>query len=343
MFQRTTAVNKLLAMKARKKVVQGGTWAGKTHGIIPIIHDRISKSKKKITATVVAESIPAVKQGAVTIFKDIMEETGRFVESRWLGNPMEYTYHNKCKIEFRAYDTVGKAKAAGKREILFLNECDNIPYDIADALITRSNEVWFDFNPSNEFWVHTEILTEPDAEFLNLTYLDNEACPPHVLEELDIKMRKAFYNPHGDWNDLKNIKSDYWANWCRVYVRGEIGSLQGVVFTNWKTIDNIPTEARKLGRGIDFGYTNDPTTIVDVYKYNEKRILDLICYQKGLSNAQIAKYITDKLPTYCDSAEPKSIDELKLSKYLSKSITSPAVIVSKFGMKPNSLPSTINL
>jgi len=87
--------------------------------------------------------------------------------------------------------------------------------------------------------------------------------------------------------------------------------LVGVVFENWKSIDAIPNEARLIGYGLDFGYTNDPTSIVEVYKYNDLRILNEICYNKGLSNSQIAKYINSKLPVYCDSAEPKSIDELK--------------------------------
>jgi len=89
-----------------------------------------------------------------------------------------------------------------------------------------------------------------------------------------------------------------------------VGALDGVVFSNWRQIDSIPPESKLLGYGIDFGYSNDPTAIVEVYKYNDKRILNEICYSKGLSNSEIAKYIDTKLPTYCDSAEPKSIDEL---------------------------------
>lgn len=89
-----------------------------------------------------------------------------------------------------------------------------------------------------------------------------------------------------------------------------VGSLDGVVFDNWKQIDTLPPEARLLGYGLDFGYSNDPTSIVEVYTYNGQRLLNEICYQKGLSNAQIAKYITTKAHCYVDSAEPKSRDEL---------------------------------
>jgi len=100
-----------------------------------------------------------------------------------------------------------------------------------------------------------------------------------------------------------------------------VGSLDGVVFENWKQIDTIPPEARLLGYGLDFGYTNDPTSIIEVYKYNELRILNEICYTKGLSNAQIAKYIETSLPCYCDSAEPKSIDELKSNRVNALAVT----------------------
>ncbi len=298
-------------MTARKRVVQGGTSAGKTHGIIPIEIDYCIKHPKTLT-TFVAESIPAVKAGCVKIFKDVMQETGRWRESGWLGSPLQYTFSNGSIIEFKSFQTIGTAKAAGKRDRLFLNEANHIPFLIADALMIRSKETWIDFNPDNEFWAHTETLKEANSEFLLLTYLDNESCPEETIEDLEIKMHKAFYNINRDWSDDKNIKSEYWANWCRVYVKGEIGSLEGVIFNNWSMIHGVPPEARLLGYGLDFGYTNDPTAIVEIYKYDDKRILNLICYQKGLSNKQIATYIDTKLMCWCDSAEPKSIRELQM-------------------------------
>lgn len=297
MFKRTTAINKMLKMTARKKVIQGGTSAGKTYGIIPILIDKAIKNQR-IKITVVAETLPAVKEGALDIFKQVMYDTNRWVEDNWNASSLTYTFGSGSRIQFKSYDSVGKAKSSGKRDILFLNEANHIAFDIADALMIRSKETWIDFNPDNEFWVHTEVLPEHNSEFLLLTYYDNEACPKETLEDLELKKQKA-------------LTSEYWANWCRVYIDGEIGNLEGVIFDNWKTIDEIPKEARLLGYGLDFGYSNDPTSIVEVYLYNGKRVLNEICYQKGLSNSQIAKYITTKLPCYCDSAEPKSIDELK--------------------------------
>lgn len=299
MFKRTTAINKMLKMTARKKVIQGGTSAGKTFGIIPILINKAIKNNR-LKVTVVAETLPAVKEGALDIFKSIMFETNRWIEINWNASSLTYTFNSGSRIQFKSFDSVGKAKSSGKRDILFLNEANHIPFEIADALMIRSKETWIDFNPDNEFWVHRETLKEPNSEFLLLTYLDNEGCPTETIEDLEIKKQKS-------------KTSTYWANWCKVYIDGEIGSLDGVIFNNWKTIDTIPHDARLLGYGVDFGYTNDPTAIVEVYKWNDKRILNEICYEKGLTNSQIAKRITTKMPAYCDSAEPKSIAELKLN------------------------------
>jgi len=313
MFKYTTAIRKLRAMKARKKVIQGGTSSGKTYGIIPVIIDRLIK-EPRLKATVVAETLPAVKEGALDIFKTIMYDTNRWIYDHWNASTLTYTFANGSRIQFKSFDSVGKAKSSGKRDILFLNEANHIPFDIADALMIRSKETWIDFNPDNEFWVHKETLKEPNSEFCLINFEDNEALPVETLEDLLIKKDKAFFYtnlPYPEIYQSQNIKSDYWANWCKVYIYGQIGSLEGVIFNNWQTIDTIPEDARLIGCGLDFGYSNDPTAIVEVYKWNDKRIVNEITYQKGLSNAQIAKQITNKLPIYCDSAEPKSIAELK--------------------------------
>jgi len=301
-FKRTTAINKIRAMKARKKVIQGGTSAGKTYGIIPVLIDIASKTDN-LKITIVAETIPAVKNGCVDIFKEIMQDTGRWRESGWLGNPMQYTFSNGSRIQFMAFDTVGKAKAAGKRDILFINEGNHISYGIADALMIRSKITYIDFNPDNEFWAHTEVLTEPNSEFLLLTYKDNEALPVETYEDLMIKVEKA-------------KTSKYWQNWCKVYIDGEVGVLEGVIFDNWLTVDIVPYQAELVGYGMDFGYTNDPTTVVACYRYDNKLIWDEVIYQKGLKNSEIVALLksnntSQRIDIIADSAEPKSIAEIK--------------------------------
>ena len=307
-FQVTTALERMLAMTARKKVVQGATSSGKTYGIIPIIYDQLI-AKDRIKATVVAETLPAVKEGAVDIFINWMQDTNRWVDSCWNASTLTYTRSNRSKIQFKSFDSFGKAKASGKRDILFLNEANHIPFEIADALMTRSNDVWMDFNADMEFWAHTEVLTQPNSEFLKLTYLDNEAIPPQIMEELMIKKSKAEFED-------KTGNRGYWWNWWQVYGLGEIGNLQGSIFNNWKQCDYVPKDAVLKGYGMDFGYTNDPTTLTAIYYMDGAYYLDEIIYQKGLSNSEISNLmksldIQKGVEIYADSAEPKSIAELK--------------------------------
>jgi phage terminase large subunit len=302
-------------MQARKRVVQGGTWAGKTYGILPcLINKSATYARKK--CTVVAESVPAIKAGVLDDFKNIMQDTGRWVESRFNATDRHYTFANGSVIEFKSFDSIGKAKAAGKRTDLFINEGQYQDYEVADALIIRTSEnVWVDFNPTYEFWAHTELLPQKDTEFLLLKATDNEALPASILSELQSKLEKAYYNPLGDRKDKDNIKNHFWHNWCRVYIDGEIGSLQGVVFDNWKIIDELPADARLEAAGMDFGFTNDPTTLIGYYRHNNRRIFDEMLWQTGLLNSEIAKLSKaagiGKTIIYADSAEPKSIAELK--------------------------------
>jgi phage terminase large subunit len=316
MFRRTTAINKLLAMKARKRVVQGGTSAGKTFGIIPVaVIDYATKNPRHLI-TVVAESIPAVRNGAVKIFQDTMFDTNRWIEDHWRSNPMEYKFSNGAIVQFTAFDSVGKAKAAGKRDVLFLNEANHIDYEIADALITRSNTIWIDFNPDRQFWVHDEILTEADSEFLLLTYKDNEACPPEILSELNIKLGKAYNNPSGDRTDPKNIKSDYWHNWCKVYIDGEVGTLQGAIFQNWQI--GLFDESLPHVYGLDFGFSNDPDSLIKVAVDKKRKIIyaSEVLYKTGNSTDQLIDILNNRLNplksvVVADSADPRTINDIR--------------------------------
>lgn len=232
-------------------------------------------------------------------FKKIMIETGRFIDSRWNATDFKYNFANGSQIEFFSADNDAKLRGA-RRDYLYMNEANNMTFHAYTELASRTKKgVYLDWNPVNEFWFHSELQNDSDVDFITVTYEDNEACPESALNFILKAKEKA-------------KTSTYWDNWYRVYGLGQIGNLEGVIFNNWKTIDTIPDDARLLGYGVDFGYTNDPTAIVEIYKWNEQRIINEICYNKGLSNSQIAKYINTKLPCYCDSAEPKSIAELRM-------------------------------
>lgn len=317
MFKRTTAINKIARMKARKKVVQGGTSSGKTYAIVPLLINRAIQTKTKLKITIVAETLPAVKEGALDIFKTIMEETNRWLDKEWNASALIYTFtESKTQIQFKSFDTVGKAKASGKRDILFINEGNHISFEIADALMIRSKITYIDFNPDNKFWVHDEVLTSKNSEFLILTYEDNEGLSIETLEDLLEKKEKAFFNPdlpNPKIFEEKNIKSEYWSNWCKVYIYGEIGNLEGIIFTNWKIIDNLPEGAKYIRSGLDYGFTNDPTTCIDKYVFEGVPIYDEVLYEKGLTNSAIATLVKKdiKRKIVADSSEPKSNTEIK--------------------------------
>jgi phage terminase large subunit len=227
-----------------------------------------------------------------------MKWTGRFFEDRFNKSLLRYEFANGSVIEFFSADDSSKLRGA-RRDILYINECNNVTFDSYNELAIRTRkEVFLDFNPAHEFWVHKELKNEPDSDFLILTYKDNEALDQSIIDQIEKNKEKA-------------KTSSYWANWWKVYGEGQLGMLEGVVFSNWKTIDTIPSEAKLLGIGLDFGYTNDPTAIIEIYNYNGQRIVNEIVYQTGLLNTDIAKLLPKNVIVYADSSEPKSIDEIK--------------------------------
>jgi phage terminase large subunit len=293
----TTAIKKINALKRRIKIIQGGTSAGKTYGILPILITKAA-TYPRMEISVVAESIPHLRRGALKDFLKIMKETGRYFDERFNKSLLRYEFSNGSVIEFFSADDSSKLRGA-RRDVLYINECNNVTFESYNELAIRTKkEVYLDFNPANEFWVHKELKDEPDSDFLILTYKDNEALDNSIVQQIEK-------------NRLKAETSSYWANWWRVYGLGEIGMLEGVIFSNWKQIDNLPKDAKLIGIGLDFGYTNDPTSIIEIYNYNGQRILNELKYQTGMLNSDIAKELPKHVPVYADSSEPKSIDEIK--------------------------------
>ena len=297
MFKRTTATNKVLALKKRNKIIQGGTSASKTYSILAVLINK-AVTIPSLEISVVAETIPHLRRGALKDFIKILKWTNRFNEKQFNKSLLTYEFKNGSVIEFFSADDSSKLRGA-RRDILYINECNNVTFDSYNELAIRTRkEVYLDFNPAQEFWVHKELKNEPDSDFLILTYKDNEALDQSIIDQIEKNKEKA-------------KTSSYWANWWKVYGEGQLGMLEGVVFSNWKTIDTIPQEAKLLGIGLDFGYTNDPTTIIEIYNYNGQRIVNELAYQNGLLNSDIAKLLPKHVPVYADSSEPKSIDEIK--------------------------------
>ena len=303
MFIRTTAINKIRALKKFTKGVQGGSSAGKTYAILPILIDIATKDKLS-EISIVAESMPHLKRGAMKDFKKIMAQTNRWFDSRWNATDFKYTFGNGSTIEFFSADNDSKLRGA-RRDWLYMNECNNMNFNAYTELASRTKKgAYLDWNPTNEFWFHTELHNDEDVDFVILNYKDNEACPESALNFILKAKQKS------------EEGNSFWVNWYKVYGLGQIGSLEGVVFDNWKQVDSIPTDAKLLGYSMDFGFTNDPTTLMAIYKMDNELYIDELLYRTNMTNIDIGNFmksinIVRPYDIVADSAEPKSIEELR--------------------------------
>ena len=296
---RTKALNKLLELDKRIKVVKGGTSAGKTICILLILIDYAIRNDGK-EISVVSESIPHLRRGAFKDFCQLLKGLGRYNDNQLNKSVLKYTFTNGSYIEFFSTDQSDKLRGA-RRTDLYINECNNVPFDAYNQLAVRtSGNIWLDYNPSSLFWVDKEIIGQEDADYITLTYKDNEVLNQAIVKEIEKAREKA-------------KTSTYWANWWRVYGLGETGSLEGVCIPDWKEIDNIPEEARLLAHGVDFGY-NDPTVVISLYKWNDAYIADEVFYKSNTVLRDLSLFLRQnniKENLIADSAEPKSIETLR--------------------------------
>lgn len=323
MFQKTTAQAKIAQLRKRVRIVQGGTSSSKTFSILPLLITHAMQTPYT-EISVVSESIPHLKRGAVKDFVNIMVMTGNYRDAQFNKSDLKYKFLNGSFIEFFSADQPDKLRGA-RRHVLFVNECNNIDFESYNQLSIRTRDfIYLDYNPTQEFWVHTELIKDPDSDFVVLTYKDNEALDAAIVKEIEKAKEKA-------------KTSKYWENWWRVYGLGQVGSLDGVIFSNWSSIDQVPANAKLIGYGMDFGFTNDPTTLVGIYQYDDNLIIDEKIYRQGMLNSDIIREMsrlginkTDKI--YADSAEPKSIEEIYRSGFNIKPVLKGADSI-KFGIQ----------
>lgn len=283
-------------MQKRIRAVQGGTSASKTIGILQNLIDFAQRDERPTLTSITSESLPHLKKGAIRDFLDMMQSHNYFKDARWNKSDFTYTFETGSKIEFFSSDMPRKARGP-RRDRLFINEANNIPFETFEQLEVRTRDfIFLDWNPTNEFWFYTDVMGKrDDVEHITLTYKDNEALDKATINSIEQR---------------KNRKG-----WWQVYGLGQLGEVEGKIYKDWAIIDEIPHEARLERRGLDFGYSNDPTAIISLYRYNGGFIVDEVCYQKGLSNRQIADILLNleqpQVLCIADSAEPKSIDEIK--------------------------------
>jgi phage terminase large subunit len=280
----------------------GGTSSSKTYSLIQLLI--FLGTKRKYTISVVSETMPHLRKGAMKDFLDIMKNHGYYNER----------FHNKSdnvyqlghgKIEFFSADTPGKVHGP-RRDILYVNEAINVPWPIYEQMDIRTNVCTFiDFNPCAEFWAHDNLQPGKNEKgedkkivWIHSTYKDNQYLPEKVIKGIEAKQ---FTFPE----------------WWKVYGLGEIGRLEGVIYDNWKQVPEIPKDAKRLGFGLDFGFTNDPTAVVEVFLQDGQLWVKEVFYGTGMTNRDISIKLEqngvvkgiDEI--WADGAEPKSIKELK--------------------------------
>lgn len=272
---------------------RGGTRSGKTYSLVCLLVSIAMKGKKRVI-DVVSESLPHLKRGAMNDIEDILTAEGMTEGRQYVKNRSDHTYTFKpgTQVRFFSADDWGKVKGS-RREILFVNECNRIPYEVYRQLAVRTTEcIFLDWNPDSEFWYELKGIKDREGTAeIHSTYLDNP-----FLTEVQIA-------------EIESNKGD--EAWWKVYGLGLTGRPQGVIYDRWQTVDSIPAEATLVGRGLDFGFSVDPTAMVDVYKYDGKLWLDEQCYRRGMTNDKIAEALKGfRGRVIADSAELKSITEI---------------------------------
>jgi len=276
--------------------VAGGTSAGKTISILQLLIDDAQTDTSPTLTSVVSESFPHLRRGAMRDFKNIMTEHGYWRDARWSKTDYTYTFESGSKLEFFSTDQASKVRGP-RRDRLFMNEANNNDYEAWDQLLVRTKDyAWADWNPTAEFWAYTEVMpNRTDYNFLTVTYKDNEGLDQNIVE--DIEAHKAN------------------KQWWKVYGLGQLGEVEGRIFTDWQIVDEVPHEAKLVIRGLDFGYALDPAALCDIYYYNGGYIVDELVYRKNLFNSDLASLILNQpnanTLTIADSAEPKSIAEMQ--------------------------------
>lgn len=283
--------------KYRTFILQGGTSSTKTYSILQFFYLLARQSQKPLVFSVVAESVPALRRGALRDWVDVMGDE----YSEDVHNKTEATFNiGKSKIEFFAVDHPDKAKF-GKRDFLFVNEANRIPLDMYNQLAMRTRlRKFIDFNPDSAFWAH-DLKNKPGIWF-------------------DVSTYKDAYDAHGkaliSQETIRTIESykDTNPNWWKIYGKGEIGSLEGLIFPPFEIIPKLPAGLATIC-GQDFGYTNDPTVLLERGEYDRALYINQLIYARGMTNPDIvAEYkrlnIPFDYPIYADCAEPKSIREI---------------------------------
>ena len=292
----TNVVYKHLVKSDKKIIVeQGGTRSGKTYNILLwIIFEYCTKYKKKVI-TICRKSFPSLRATVLRDFFDILKEQNTYSELFHNKSNSEYNLYGNL-VEFISLDQPQKIRGR-KRDLLFVNEANELYFEDWQQLVFRTQEkIIIDFNPSDEYhWIYDKVIPRKDCDFFKTTYLDNPFIEDVIKEEIE---------------RLKKTDEQYW----QIYGLGERAASKSTIF-NYVEINKIPEEAKLLAYGMDFGYTNDPSTLVSIYTQDHNLYIKEHLYKTQMTTLDIHKFLLaenlEKNPIYADSAEPRLITELR--------------------------------
>ena len=283
-------------LRSTKKIIveQGGTRSGKTYNILLWIIFKYTEQETDKTITICRKTVPSLRASVMRDFFDILRNHDLYNESYHNKSSHEY-YLNGNLVEFISLDQPQKIRGR-KRQMLYINEANELYYEDWQQLIFRTEgKVILDYNPSDTFhWIYDRVIPRDDCDFYQTTYKDNPFLEPAIREEIE---------------RLRDTDEDYW----RVYGLGERGQSRATIFQFGTS--QVPDNATLLAYGLDFGFTNDPSALVQVHKSGDNLYLDELFYQTGMTNGDINNRLRDlgldrRAEIYADSAEPKSIEEL---------------------------------
>lgn len=275
-------------------VNKGSTRSSKTYSLLQLLYMLARFSEEPKVISVVSESLPHLKRGCIRDFKEMLINEKSWDAGCW--NATDKIYRVKdSMIEFFSADNPSKVHGPS-RDILYINECINVEYEVFRQLAIRTTEcIFLDCNPCYEFWLDQKVLVSDDASLIHSTYKDNNYLSAAQVREIE-----------SNRNDR---------DWWQVYGEGLTGSPKGLVINNWDIVSSMPETYKKRWIGIDFGFTNDPTAMVDMRLHNGELWIDELLYDKGYDNMMIASHLASSgVPRstliVADSAEPKSIREI---------------------------------
>lgn len=283
----------IVAMNNHHVIVnKGGTRSGKTWSLLQLCAT-LATHCDGILISVVGETLPFLKRGVIRDFHSMMG--GAWNADKWNATDLVYSFDNGSQIEFFSADNEGKVHGSA-RDVLFINECYFVDWEIYRQLEVRTRALIFlDYNPRSRFWVDDNILGKPDVALIHSTYKDN----PFLTD----RQRQA----------IEAYKDD--ENWWRVYGLGEMGSVEGLIYTRWATVPEMPSTFKREFYCIDFGFTNDPTSILRVRLSGGELWVEELAYRNAMLNADIVNvlqqnHVQRNAQIVCDSAEKKSIAEI---------------------------------